>query len=715
MCLNHRISYLVLLISVWLISSPFTAVAARISGQKGAGPTVPSAPRSEPPPPQSGPADPVAQEPPPSKGPGSTQAQKTTSADEEDGKGASRGERYVTIDFDEVEIALFIKFISELTGKNFVLDKAVKGAVTIVSPTKITVDEAYKLFESVLEVHGFSTVPAGNIIKIVPAVDARTKDVRTMLEREALTAEDKVVTQLIHLKYADPEELKKIFVPLISKNSVMVSYRPTGMLIVTDVQSNIRRLLHIISAIDTEGVGEEIAVIPLQHAAAVDTAKMLNELFQKRTTAEKKGTLPESPVKIVADERTNTLIAMASEGVSSKIRKLIELLDKQAPRTEGRVRVYFLQNANAEDLAKVLMAIPTKSPDKGAPQQPAKTPVVSKEVLVVADKATNSLLITASKEDYQVLEEVIKQLDILRRMVYIEALLMEVSVSKDFNVGVRWSFVETVGSNEGRTIGGFGASHPGGADLTPDSSGSAVFPGGFSLGVLGEAIQIGKFSFPNLSALIRFAQTDSDINVLSTPQVMTTDNEEAEISVGEERPFLTRQEAGAAVSVTTFANYNTYERKDVGVKLKITPQINQERFVRLKLAQEVSQVVETSISDSKATDIGLPITRKRTAKTTVIVKDGHTVVIGGLIDQQLNHNVGQAPCLGDVPGLGWLFKSVTKRDNKTNLYIFLTPHIVESPVEAAKVYEEKRKQMDAVKEGVIKMYDRGPPREDSAR
>ena len=442
---------------------------------------------------------------------------------------------YVTIDFDNVDIAIFIKFISELTGKNFVVDKAVKGKVTIISPKKISVKEAYKVFESVLEVHGYTTVPSGSIIKIVPAVQARSKDIQTRLREEAITREDKVVTQLIPLRYADPNELKKLFAPLISKSSVIVSYPPTGMLIITDVLSNIKRLLRIVDAIDVEGIGEEISIIPLEYATASVIAKTLATLFQKSTRRAKKGAQAlDSVIKIVPDERTNTLITLASEYDTQRIRQLIELLDKETPRGEGDVRVYYLQNATAEDLAKVLMAIPS---DAKKEAQKGKAPVLSKEIQIVADNATNSLVITAGKADYVVLEDVIKKLDIPRRMVYIEALLMEVEYEKDFRLGVQWQVGDNTGSFNGNKTASFGASIP----PNPITSFESI-PTGFSLGILGESISINGIEFPSLAAVINAVQTDSDILILSTPQIMTTDNEEAEIVVAENIPYLTRQD-----------------------------------------------------------------------------------------------------------------------------------------------------------------------------
>ena len=598
--------------------------------------------------------------------------------------------RYVTIDFDNVDIVLFIKFISELTGKNFVIDKAVRGKVTIISPTRISVEEAYRVFESVLEVHGFTTVPAGNIIKIVPALHARSKNIETRLREEAIVPEDRVVTQLIPLEYANPDELKKLFAPLISKSSVIVSYTPTRILIVTDVLSNIKRLLRIVKAIDIVGIGEEISVLPVEHASASDLSKSLSSIFQRQVRRAKKG-VPAAPgIRIVADERTNSLIILATEDDTLRVKELIELLDKEIPRGEGDIHVYYLQNANAEDLAKVLTAIP---PKEGKIAKRGKAPVISQEVQIVADKATNSLVITAKKQDYLILEDIIKKLDIPRSMVYIEALIMEVNVDKDFRLGVEWMGMEDF-SYQGRTGGVFSGS--GGSDAYSSLSGLSStppsLPSGFSLGVIGEAITIGDIVFPNLGAILQAYQKDSDVNIISTPQILTTDNEEAEIKVGENVPYITKQETSASD-----IDYTTYEYKDVGVTLKITPQINQERFVRLKIFQEVIKL-------KKGTEEYRPTTLKRSAETTVIVKDKNTVVIGGIIGEGTERGTYRVPCLGDIPGLGWLFKSISRTQNKTNLFIFLTPHIIENPVEAGKIYKEKKKEIDKIKEGVIKMY-----------
>jgi general secretion pathway protein D len=620
-------------------------------------------------------------------------AQSAAKAQTSNAEKSKSGTRYITIDFNDVDIQVFIKFISEMTGKNFIIDKSVKGKVTIISPTKITINEAYKVFESVLEVNGFTTIPAGKVIKVVPAIDARSKDIETRLRREAIRTEDKIVTQLISLDYANPDDLKKLFGPFISKSSVMVSYPPTGMLIVTDVLSNIKRLLNIIKVLDVEGIGAEITVLPLEHATASVMAKSLSSVFQQTTAKNAKtAAVSSSTVKIVPDERTNVLIILASEDDTFKIRQLVKLLDQETPRGEGDVHVYYLQNANAEDLAAVLTAIPK---DQKTETEKGKTPVISKDLQIVADQSTNSLIITAKKADYLILEDVIKKLDIPRRMVYIEALIMEVDMNDDMDLGVEWYVGDNVGTFNGRDVLGYTGSNPGGNILPSiDDTGSVSLPTGFSLGVLGDVITIGGVSFNSLGAAIRALKTDSDVRLVSTPQLMTMDNEEAEIVVADNIPYLTRQDTSAAN-----VDYSSYEYRDVGVTLNITPQINRDRFVRLKVYQEISQVVE------EESVIGLPTTLKRVAKTTITIKDGQTIVIGGLLDDFNSVSNYKVPLLGDIPLLGALFRSTSQERIQKNLYIFITPHIVENPAEAKEVSLEKKEYIDVLSEGSVKMYE----------
>lgn len=621
----------------------------------------------------------------------------------EEAKKPVKDTRYVTIDFDNVDIQVFVKFVSELTGKNFVIDDKVRGKVTIISPRKISLDEVYKVFESVLEVNGFATVTAGEVTKIVPALQAREKQLETRIGAQGANgAEDKLITQIITLENANPDEIKRVLEPLISRSSILLAYPPTGMLVITDYQSNIRKIMEIISALDVEGMASQITYLPLKAASASELVKSLMMLFQPQP-----GKPTVSPVRIVADDRANALILVASEMETARIKKLIEFMDQDVPMGAATLRVYRLQNAVAEDLAKVLMNIPKATATAPGAATTGKSPLLSKDVQVTADKATNTLIITANNDDYKILEEVIKALDLARPMVFIEALIMEVNSTKSFQVGVEWTLLKDIGGGALAGLGGKDAS----GNLLPATGlglggftanngiipqGSKISPG-LSLGVLGAGIKIGDVLFPNIGAVLNAYQGDSDISILSTPQIMTMDNEEAEINVGKNVPYITRQDTSSSItSAAGGINYSSFEYKDVGVILNITPHINEDNFVRLKLNQKVSSVVDGSPT-------GLPTTLKREAKTVVVVKDQETIVIGGMLGDSTSEGDTKVPCLGDIPLLGWLFKSTNKTKDKTNLYVFITPHIVRSQGDAAALYKDKREQMGSVVEGVIKL------------
>jgi len=616
--------------------------------------------------------------------------------------------KYVTIDFDNVDIGVLVKFVSELTGKNFIIDDKVKGKVTVISPKKIPVSDVYKVFLSVLEVNGFTVVPAGNMIKIVPASLAREKSVETRIKNEPGAPDDRMVTQIVSLERANPDEIKRVLDPIISKSSSVISYPPAGILVITDYLSNIKRLQEIILSLDVEGAGDQISYIPLKNASASEVVKSLTAIYQQRqakTTA----------IKFVADSRTNSIIILASVADTESVHKLIAMMDKDVPRGDSNIQVYYLQNSVAEDLAKVLNSIKDSSTAaaantaaSAAGAQKAVAPVISKNVQVVPDKATNTLVIMAEREDYKVLENIIKQLDVPRAMVYIEALIMEVNANKDFQLGVEWRGMKQVNDTTGAFIGSGGAgtsTNPGAYSIidsivTPatstTSTTSTTFPNGFSLGVLGTGITIGGITFPTIGAVIQAYKTDQDVSILSTPQIMTLDNEDAEINVGEKVPYITQQQSS---TTSTAVNYNTYEYKDVGVIMDITPHINQENFIRLKISLQSTKLTSAATSTT-------PTTLKRTAKTTTVVKDNETIVMGGLVGDSTEDDVYRVPLLGDIPFLGWLFRTHSNTREKTNMYVFLTPHIVRTKQDADKIYQGKRGEMGEVVEGIIKLNEK---------
>jgi len=605
----------------------------------------------------------------------------------------------VSIDFNDVDINVFIKFISKLTGKNFVVDNRVRGKVTIISPTRISVEDAYKVFESVLEINGFSTVPAGEVVKIVPMPNARGDNIDTSLVTEDSLGEepeDRIVTRIIPLEYASPEELRKLFLPLVPKGSVLLSYSDTNMLIVTATLSSISRLMKIVEEIDVKSTGRKISVIPVKHADAQKLVQNISAVFSARARGVKGQPSQDMDVTFVADERTNTIILLASIFETERIKNLVSILDQKIAKGGEKIRVYYMEHASAEDLVKVLQEIPTQEANQ--PQTPGQrsAPLLSGKVKIMADKATNSLIIMAEKEDYPILEEVISKLDIPRSMVYIESLIMEVNMTRGLNIGTEWKAAQGFDSDSKAVFGGFGATGGTGHSNLSGVAGSGTFPTGLSVGVLGESFNIGGVTFPDIQAVVQAFQSDKDVNILATPQILTMENEEAIIIVGKNVPFQTRS---AAADIGTEV-YSSFEYRDVGVNLKITPQISKDRLVKLHVNQEL-----TKLDSVNQTSPDRPTTLKRQIETTIIVQDGNSVVIGGLIDESLTSTAYKTPCLGDVPGLGWAFKSISQGEEKTNLYIFLTPRVVRSPGEMKKIYKEKSDEMNLIKKGEVYLYN----------
>ncbi len=606
--------------------------------------------------------------------------------------------KYVSIDFNDVDINVFIKFISKLTNKNFVVDSRVKGNVTIISPSKISVRDAYKVFQTVLDINGFSTVESGKIIKIIPTPTAKSDNLDTRIVTEPGgpgSGDDRIATRIIPLEYAQSGDLKNLFTPLVPKGSVVLSYDDTNMLIVTATLSSIDRLLKIVDAIDQQSVGKAITVIPIRNADAGKLVKNLTAVFSNARKPVRGKNRADADVKFVSDERTNSIILLASKEETRKVKKLVELLDQQVPKGEERIRVYYLEHATAEDMVKVLLEIPDNGKQKKAGGQKT-APLLSEHVKIMADKTTNSLIIMADKEDYPILEDVISKLDIPRSMVYIECLIMEVNVTSGLNIGTEWKAAQGFNNNSRVVTGGYGNTSDESAyqNLTTLKAGS--LPDGFSVGVLGKSFTVGGVTFPDIQAVVQALQTDKDVNIIATPQVLTTENEEASIVIGKNVPFQTRSAAEAGTET-----YNSFEYKDVGITLKITPQISKDRLVRLDVYQELTKLDSASTSSTDR-----PTTLKREIETTIIVEDGNSVVIGGLIDETTTQSTNKMPCMGNIPVFGWAFKSVSEGKEKTNLYVFLTPKVIRNPLEMEKLLKEKKQNHESVKSGEVLLYDK---------
>ena len=604
--------------------------------------------------------------------------------------GAPTSERLVTLDLNDVDITVFIQFVSELTGKNFIVDPRVRGNVTVIAPTRIPISDMYRVFESVLQTHGFSAVAAGPTVKIVPTAEARTMNIDTGPVPEQETSGDELVTRIVPLTYADADELKRLLTPMVSRNAVIGAVADANQLIVTDTAASIRRLMKIIHEVDVVDNRRELTVFPLEYANSSKLADLLTTLFPSLSPS-KKG-LSTNTATFVADERTNSLVVIAPKAEIARIKDLIYLLDGQILREKGKLRVYYLENAKAEELAKVLQNLPAKSsvaqPVRGA------RPILASTAGIYADAATNSLILSAeSDEELKTLENVIARLDVPRAMVHVEVLIMEVNAQDDLRIGVEWTAVgETqIGDKEAAIGGGF-VQAPQDSALPGFVNGT--FPNGFAVGVFTEAIDIAGVQFNNLTALIQAVKEERDLTILSTPQILVTDQEEAKINVGKNIPFQTR------TSSSFDQTYLSYEYRDVGTILKVTPQISDNETVRLNIGLEVS--VLESTTDFK------PTTLKRAIDTSVLVKDSGTVVIGGLIENSTARSENKVPLLGDLPLLGWLFKYQTQSHQKTNLLVFLTPRALKNAADPSSLDQEKQARFDALQKSEMQTQKTPP-------
>ena len=616
------------------------------------------------------------------------------SAEEKPDHGADEDTR-VTLDFRDVDIRVVAKFISDLTGKNFVFDKGVRDQVTVYSPTEVTPEEAYRLFETVLKINDYTTIPGPNFIRIVPSQKARTMDIETRqaVVRGDRSKDDRVVTQLIRLQHADANELRALLQPLVDKTGVMMGYDSGNILIVTDYASNIARLNDIIKAIDVADEGMRLAVIELKHASAKDLSAELDQILQP--TAGRKAPNNQRDYKVVPDERTNSLIIMARTAEIDMIRDLCSQLDTESPRGSDRVHVIFLKNAVADDLATVLndLAAGQGANAQQQTQQQSRRPqalLLQENVFITAEPTTNALIIRAERQDFLVLNDIIEKLDIQRAQVLVEAVIMELTLSKSNALGseLRWmeDFPET-GDTSPVAFGGTNLPSSGSSGLI-NSLMTNPFAGasGLVLGAAQGTLEFGGTTYLNIGALVQALEQDSDVNILSTPHLLTLDNEEAKIVVGEERPFL-ESSLTTATGSNSAAITNTYEYKDLGLTLKLTPHITQGEYIKLAIYQELKSFVSES-------ETGAISSTKRETETTVQVKNGETVVISGLIENETRESRAQVPCLGDIPVLGWLAKTRTQSGDKLNLLILIKPTIVRTAEELQVLTDRKKREAE---------------------
>ena len=516
----------------------------------------------------------------------------------------------IQLNLRDVEILNVIRLMSELTGKNFLVDDNVRGKVTLIAPEPVGLDEAYQVFLSILEIHGFTVVPQGPVIKIIPSSDVKDSPIPTATDDEGAlppTSSDAFVTQIIPLKFADVNQIRGLLSPLVSKESSLLSYAPTNTLILTETTSNITRLKKILATLDVEAPTKIFRVVPLQHAAAGELASSLQTALQglaeAQTTAEgqqpsdqaerrrrrrqRSGPAPQNAgagPTIIADTRTNSLVLVATPASMAVAQDIIIRLDIPTPAGRGKIHVYYLSHANAEELAQVLTAQApeiARMQEARSDEQPrqARRPaggMTPTDITITADKPTNSLVITADPETYAVIEEIIRKLDIRRAQVLVEGLIAEVSLDTARDLGVEWRIIDQ--PNGTQVFAGTTGSDSTGVLNDPATLLSTP---GFLVGALRNTIRFGQQQILNIPILLRAFQGNTSVEVLATPNLLTTDNEEAEIIVGEQRPFLTSTDnIISSDGIISPGARRTFDFRDTGITLRITPQISKGHTVR---------------------------------------------------------------------------------------------------------------------------------------
>lgn len=612
----------------------------------------------------------------------------------------------VTLNFVSADIEGVVKAVSEITGKNFLLDPRVKGTVNIVSTKPVSRALVYEIFLSALRVQGYAAIEDRGIVRIIPESDAKLYPIPTRGPQDkSQNFGDRIQTQVFTLKHESAAQLVPILRPLIAPNNTITAYPANNSLVITDYAGNLQRIEKIIDSIDQPG-GTEPVVIALRHASALDVAQTVNRLFAEATQPSGPAAAdPTQRLTVVADPRSNSLI-VRSENPSRlfRLRSLIAMLDSPTSAA-GNIHVVYLKNAEAVKVAETLRAIyvgetantqtrttPLAPTLPGAaaggatgtaPAPTAATPALSllpsvatnsalTAGIIQADPSTNSVIINAPDAIYNNLRAVVDKLDVRRAQVYVEALIAEVTADKAAEFGVQWQSLSGLGRNSTQGFGGTNFGGPG-----QNISGIAQNPGlagrGLNVGIVNGTVNIpGIGQILNLGVLVRALETDANANILATPTLLTLDNEEAAIVIGQNVPFITGQYALTG-SATTPTPFQTIERRDVGLTLRVKPQISESGTVRLQIYQEVSSVQDQVIPNPAGV-----ITNKRAVASMVLVDDGQIVVIGGLIQDSVTDGTEKVPVLGDIPLLGSLFRYQKRSRSKTNLMVFLRPTLVRS-------------------------------------
>ena len=582
----------------------------------------------------------------------------------------------ITPNFKDADITQIAEAVSAATGKNFIIDPRVRAQVTMLSSTPMSPAAFYEAFLSILQVYGFIAVPSGNVVKILPDANARQFPSIDLPDRVSATS-DEIVTQVLDVKNVSAAQLIPILRPMIAQYGHLAAYPASNILIISDHSSNVNRIMRIIRRIDQVG-GSEPEIVPLANASASEIVRVVNSLYQGANAAEG------AAVKVVADERSNSVIIAGEQSQRLKLRALIAHLDTPL-EAGGDTRVRYLHYADADKIAPKLkeqitgIAQAAAGPGgaAGAPGGGSAQQQAEKNAMVWADPTNNALVITAPPKIMRAVMDIIDKLDIRRPQVLVEAIIAEVDVDKDAELGINWAAF-----SNGQSIPAGSFVSPVGGTSIVDLAGAVQNPANVSTTLLqGTTIGIGRIAGTgvNFAAMLRAIRGDTNTNVVATPSAVTMDNQEAELKVAQEVPFVTGQFTNTtAVTGGTVNPFQTIQREEVGTILKVTPTISPEgSAVMLKISIESS-----SIGQKPAGAVDL-VTNKRTITTAVLIEDGGVVVLGGLIEDNSVKGENRVPYLGNIPILGLLFKTRNATSTKNNLIMFIRPKILRDQAQAA--------------------------------
>ncbi|MBT8092073.1 MAG: type II secretion system secretin GspD [Gammaproteobacteria bacterium] len=587
----------------------------------------------------------------------------------------------VTLNWKDADIRKVIEAVSEVTGKNFIIDPRVTGKVTLLSATPMSPDAFYEAFLSILQVHGYVAVTSGDLIKILP--DATARQFAGPIGISGLSGPDDLATQVVQVRNVGATQLVPILRPLIPQYGHMVAHSGSNMLIISDRAANVARMVAIIRRID-QASDEDIEVVPLEHASAAEIVRIMTAL-----TAGPRSDGAPVTTSLVADSRTNSVLIGGDKSERLRLRTLIAHLDTPL-EDGGDTKVRYLRYADAEELATKLQQHFTSLRGGATGQGGAATP---NDVSVWADTQTNAIVIDAPPKTMRSLNQIVDKLDIRRAQVLVEAIIVEVIDDRKTELGTSWA-VEGSGSNTPIGLTNFPDFLSGVVQLgTTAASGTVTDPSG----LIGEGVTIGvgriSESGVSFAAILRAAKGDANTNIISTPSIVTTDNEEATLNVGQEVPFVTGSFSNTGGTTGAVNPFQTIQREQIGVKLAITPQINEGNSMVLAISQEISNIAQSA---GGAVDL---ITNQRVVETTVIVDDGEILVLGGLIEDQLRESDQRVPVLGRIPLLGNLFRARQTEKVKTNLMIFIRPTILRDASQTALETNSKYNMIRDVLEG----------------